>query len=808
MKKFLLTNLMLAITAQAFAITPYTLNQVEINGVTKNQGQDILGLLQLKQGTTINDKEIASIIRKLYATGNFTNVAVNPKGNDLVIDLQLKQIIASLNFKGNSLIPTDQIRQTYEQNNIRQGAILNEDALSSLNEEVEKFYQSQGYSQVSVSTKVTTLEDGTVNVDIIVDEKKKAYLQTLNITGNNTFTQKQILSESIIRPGTHWYNFYHNSHFTNQGKKQLLDNIANYYLDRGYVRYKVLSQKEENSNAERPQDVTFNITISEGNVYSVNQVKFFTRDEDLDSELAKFNQVTTQSTYNKSKVDATVELIKNYLAGLGYADPKISPVLDINDSNNTVTVTFAVDKGVRYTVSNIKFKGNYLTKDEVLRRELLQHENAIYNLNLVNEDVTSLLRTGNFQDVTYKTEKVEGSADLLNLEYEVKETANGNFQIGIGYGDTQGITYTAKLQQNNFLGTGRSVGIDLERSSGRSYMSLDYTEPYVTNYGLSINGSIYYSKVNTEKYKRYYGYNYQQEVYGVTLGTSIPVSRYGRLSGSVTYEQNRYWNLYPEYYRALYLNSIGQNTTNGSWKVRSRNVTFNLTYNYNTYDRYLFPTKGFDFTVGTGITSFLSTDKYYNFAASLKTFTSLNEKGTWVLGTRLGANHVRAFGNRYLPISALYTAGGSGTLRGLSYASVGPASINCQSGATCSTTSSTGFNRVNVSEVVGGDSLIYGGVDLYFPLFRGEAAKTVRTSFFVDTAAVWNTKWKTYTANLDSSIFKGYEDWSKPNFRVTAGFNLDWNSPMGLLSFSIGTPVVKKDYDDKEIFSINFGTTY
>ncbi|MFC6276982.1 outer membrane protein assembly factor BamA [Psittacicella hinzii] len=808
MKKFLLTKLMLALSLPTLAVTPFQLDKVEINGVNQSQGQDIIGLLKLSQGTVINDDKIATITRTLYNTGNFTNVTVNKKDNNLVIDLQLKQTIASVNFKGNSLIPTDQIRQTYEQNNIRQGAILNEDTLTQLNEEVEKFYQSQGYSQVSVATKVTTLEDGTVNVDIIVDEKKKAYLKTLNLSGNTHYSQKEILEQSIIRPGTRWYNFYHNSNFTAQSKQELLDNITNFYQDRGYAQFKVLSTKEQNLDAERPQDVTLDVNVYEGEIYKVAAVNFFTRNTTLDEEFAKLSKVEIDKDYNKSRVTETISAIKDYLAGLGYAHPEIKPVLQFNEDNKTVTVTIAVDKGNRYSVNSIKFNGNYLTKDNVIRRVLQQQENAIYNLNLVNQDIATLLRSGNFQDVTYETTPVEGSNDLLDLTYKVKEVANGNFQIGIGYGDTQGITYTAKLQQNNFLGTGRSVGIDLEKSSGRFYSSIDYTEPFVTTYGLSINGSIYYSKINTEKYKRYYGYNYQQTVYGITLGSSIPVSRYGTLSGSITYEQNKYTNLYPEYYRALYLNSIGQSTSEGKWKVRTHDITLNLSYNYNTYDRYLFPTKGIDFTVGGSYTGIASTDKYVTMQASLKTFTPLSRSGSWVFGTRLSAAHARALNNTYLPISALYTAGGAGTLRGLSYASVGPASINCASGSSCSTTSAASFNRVNPYETVGGDSIVYGGVDLYFPMFRGEAAKTVRTSIFVDSAAVWNTKWKKYTANLDQSIFNGYENWGKPNFRVTSGVNLDWQSPLGLLSFYLGWPVMKKQYDDKEVFGINFGTSY
>lgn len=194
---------MTVLSTAALAVTPFNLNGIEVKGVNQNQEQNITQLLKLQKGEKIDDKKIADIVKKLYATGNFDRVAVDTQANNLIVDVQLKQIVASLNFKGNSLIPTEQIRKTYEDNNVRQGSLLNKDLIDRLNEEVSNFYQSQGYSQVAVSTRYQTLDDGTVNVTVYIDERSKAYLKELTIKGNNSFTQDQILADSKILPNTH-----------------------------------------------------------------------------------------------------------------------------------------------------------------------------------------------------------------------------------------------------------------------------------------------------------------------------------------------------------------------------------------------------------------------------------------------------------------------------------------------------------------------------------------------------------------------------------------------------------------------------
>lgn len=824
MKKFLLTNLAV-IAATASAISPFTLKNVEFEGISENQASSLQDLLKLHAGDRVDDKKVADAIRTLYATGNFNNIDIQrTPGDNLKVTLDPKKVIATVNFKGNSLLPTDQIRKSYEDANVRTGARLNSDTIDNLNEAIENFYKSQGFNQVEVSTQYQAREDGTVDVTVYINESKKAYLKELRIVGNKAFTQSQLIKNSKLHPNTSFFNFYHNSNFNAEGEKELLKSISDYYLNRGYARYKLVGTTEEKLNPQRPQDVTWTVNISEGDVYKVSGVDFFTRDDDLLAEFKRRDFVKTDDIYRQAQVDYTIDAIKNYLATLGYARPEVKPVLSFDDANKTVKVTFAINKGNKYKVNLISFEGNHLTKDEVIRRQLLQQENAVYNLNQVEYDVATMQRTGFFQDVSHEIRPVQGTPDQVDLVYKFREAPNGSFQIGLGYGDSQGVTFTAKLTQSNFLGTGRTVSVEAEKSAGRLSASLDFTEPYITKSGIALNTSVFYSSVDTEKLKNYNGAVYRNETFGASLGTAIPLSRYQTLRPSISFRQSHTYNLGKEYTRYTYLKSIGQEpkTDSDVWEVTTRNLEFGLTYNFNNFDRYLFPTKGTDITISGTITKPLSTDAYWTATASFRNYLPLDSQGKFVFSTRFRAAHAAGIGDKQLPLSALYSVGGYTSIRGFNSGAFGPASIQCSVDSTgahkqySAENAAAGNCSPSFGNTLGGDTMVHGGFDLIFPLFFGEAARSVRTYGFFDYGAAWHTKWNDIVKDFpgketwanDKVKYPRYEDYSKPNFRASVGIGLDWQSPLGLLSFAVSKPVIKKDYDRSETFSINFGTNF
>ena len=58
----------------------------------------------------------------------------------------------------------------------------------------------------------------------------------------------------------------------------------------------------------------------------------------------------------------------------------------------------------------------------------------------------------------------------------------------------------------------------------------------------------------------------------------------------------------------------------------------------------------------------------------------------------------------------------------------------------------------------------------------------------------------------------GSYDWNDIHYsnkpRVSIGTGILWRSPMGPINIDLGYPIVKEDYDKKEVFRLNFGTGF
>ena len=262
-----------------------------------------------------------------------------------------------------------------------------------------------------------------------------------------------------------------------------LEKVRSYYQDRGYIDANVESTQVSISPDKRDIYITANVT--EGELFHINEVQV-TGDLVIDeAAIRRLIQTGEGEVFSRKKMERSVENITALLANLGYAFANVNPIPQIDRENLTVDINFYVDPGKRVYIRRIQFVGNTGTKDEVLRREMRQMEGAWFSQAAIDRSKIRLQRLTYFENVEIETPPVAGTDDQVDVIVSIRERPAGSFSVGLGYSEIQGIIYSASIQQDNFLGSGKRVGAAVSSSDIISNISFSYDNPYWTVDGVS-----------------------------------------------------------------------------------------------------------------------------------------------------------------------------------------------------------------------------------------------------------------------------------------------------------------------------------
>ncbi len=313
-----------------------------------------------------------------------------------------------------------------------------------------------------------------------------------------------------------------------------LENLESFYLNRGYIKFNIDSTQVAISPMRDAVYITANVHESE--IYKIDKVELSGEIVLKEERLKRMLLVRQGQNFSQRGITMTEELVTKRLGNEGYTFAKVAGIPEINEENQTVNVKFFIDPGKRTYVNRINFRGNTKTVDEVLRREMRQMESAPAASHKIEHSRVRLERLGFFKGVQVETPEVPGSDDLIDVNYSVEEQFSGSIGASVGYASGSGLLLGANLQQSNFLGTGKQIGIGVNTSKYQTLYRFSYSNPYYTEDGVSRGFSIFYRATDLDEVNIS---RYSTDTYGATMSFGYPLSEIERLGFSLGFSHTK-----------------------------------------------------------------------------------------------------------------------------------------------------------------------------------------------------------------------------------------------------------------------------
>lgn len=768
LKPKIISALVLALLSNsALALEPFVIKDIRVEGLQRTEAGTVFNYLPVQVGDTMSDEKATQAIKSLYGTGFFKDVRVEAEGEILVVTVQERASVAQLEFSGNKSFPSDKMKEGLKQIGIAEGQIFDKSQLDRAEQEIKRQYLSQGKYSASVKTVVSPLERNRVAVKFEIEEGVVAKIRDINIVGNEAFSTEDLRAEFLLTT-PNWMSWWNkDDQYSKQKLTADLETLKSFYMNQGYLEFAIDSTQV--SISPDKQDIYITVNITEGEKYTIRDVKLAGDLQVPEAELTKLITIQKGDVFNRQLVSETSKALGDRLSDDGYAFSNVNAIPEIDKENHTAAFTFFVDPGKKVYVRRINVTGNTRTRDTVVRREMRQLESGWYAGQQINRSKERIDRLQYFDTVEFETPAVPGTNDQVDLNVNVAERSTGSIQFGAGLSSNEGVVLGFNVNQPNFLGTGNRVATQINTSRVNTVYSLSFTDPYFTPDGISRGFDVYRRDVDTDTSNTDQLGSYKSSSYGVGVRFGLPLTERDFLSAGITadFTQIELNNRSP----IQYINFCGDvNAT-----CNSNSIQLSAGWTFDSRDNILFPNRG----VLQRLTAEVAVPgldlQYYKINYQHAWYKDLTNSFTLMLNGELG--YADTYGGKKYPFFKNYFLGGVNSLRGFQNGSLGPRDIDPTSGQEFS---------------VGGTKRILGNVELFMPVPFIKDTKQFRLSAFVD----------------GGSVYADSESINADALRFSAGVGVTWVSPFGPLKLIFAQPLNEKEGDDTQVLQFQLGQQF
>ena len=797
----------LILTINLSAFDEFLVSDIRIIGLQRVSTGSIFNVIPISVGDKIDARKSRDIVKSLFSTEQFDDIQIGKDGNTLVITVAERPSISGIDISGNKALKTEQLMESLDGVGVKEGEVYKRSTLEKVKSELVRSYSSNGRYGASVDIQESLKARNTIEISIEVDEGESAAIKKINIIGNEVFSTEDLLEGFELSEGS-FFSFIRNDNQYSKEKLQGdIETLESFYLDRGYLKFSIESSQISLSRDKKSIFIDFN--VFEGDQYTISEVNVI---GDIPFDEEAYLPITSSQEgeiYSQGQITAIEDYFKKILGNQGYAFAEVSGVPETDDDNNTVDLTYNIIPGKRTYTRKILFTGNEITQDYVLRREMRQFEGAWTSDDNIEAGKIRLERLGFFKEVSVETIPVPLTDDQIDVVYSVEEESTGSIGGNVGYSDF-GLQLGFNLQEQNFMGTGNTLSLGINKNIYSEMYNFAFMDPYATVDGVSVGYNLYFRETD---YGEYNVANYLTNSEGLGVQYGYPISDTQRLGFNLTYDKTDI--------------SIGTLPAREIYDFVAsegnvfETVSANFVWSRVTLNRGLFPTDGSSTSVSLMTTLPFSDLNYYRASIQQKTYQPLGF-GNLVFGFSGELGYMDAYGDsEETPFFQNFYAGGPRSLRGFESNTLGPRStqapcyeFNYAEGTCPNLIDTDGDGEADApyenpyanttsryyDAPIGGNVKVEGSLQLIFRLPFIEDQRSMRSAFFFDFGNVFSDNCKEYQYNC-----------YKPDLgelRYSYGVGVTWITGFGPMSFAISKPTNAGPQERTEEFQFTVGNVF
>ncbi|RTE66919.1 outer membrane protein assembly factor BamA [Amphritea opalescens] len=760
----------LALCSSVAAAQSFTVDDVRLKGLERVEPGLVLRNLDIDSGQSVDQGDIAEATRRVFRTGYFDDIEIAREGDVLIVNVQERPAISLIRLEGNKVLEDEVLLDGLKENGLREGDVFKRATLDKIRQDLLRLYAGQGRYGADIQVEIEPLTENRVALNIDIKEGKVATIQHINIIGNTVFSDEELKEDFSLKLPGFWDFFSDSDKYAREKLSGDLERLRSYYLDRGYINFSIDSSQVSLSPDKKHVFIT--VSVTEGEKFSVSGVSVAGDLVVDEQELMDAITVVEGSTFSRREMTASQEALTRKLGDKGYLFANVSPVPQVQD-DNTVNLQFFIAPGKLTYVRRVSVKGNTKTADKVARRSMTQVEGGLASSAAIERSKQKIDQTGYFREVNVETKPVPGTDDLVDLEYNVIEDNTGNFVASVGFSQTSGAIFNLSVEQDNFLGSGNSVGFGITQSDTVTEYKFSYVEPYYTVDGVSRGYNIYSRETDYDEDNIS---NYSTDTFGAGINFGYPMDDYQRLNFGFNYE-------------GVKINTIDDTAPEVLTFIKNEGDKYNifnvsLGWSDNHLNRKIFATKGYSQSASIEIGIPGSDLSYHKEQYKGRIYFPLSEDGEGLIGSLRGRlAFAGALGDNEYPIFKNYYSGGLSSVRGYDSNSLGPRDSS------------------DDEDPLGGNVAIDMSAELIFPVPFVKDSNSMRTLLFFDAGNVFQTDCLEGSTNCESGI-------RLDDLRYSAGFGFSWITPIGPISVALAKALNADDDDEERFFEFALGKTF